>query len=89
LILFNRHGDCLAANLGPGNVHSAEDWSELLLPKIERQPAEGKQVYFRADAAFAKPAIYEALEERGVVYATRIPGIESLDRLIGELLFRP
>ncbi len=32
LLLFNGHGDCLAAKLRPGNVHSAEDWDELLLP---------------------------------------------------------
>src|ERR1017187_10031504 len=32
LLLFNREGDCLAAKLRPGNVHSAEDWEELLLP---------------------------------------------------------
>ena len=37
LLLFNRDGDCLAAKLRPGNVHSAEDWEELLLPEIERQ----------------------------------------------------
>ena len=36
LLLFNREGDCLAAKLRPGNVHSAEDWEELLLPEIER-----------------------------------------------------
>jgi hypothetical protein len=52
----------LAAKLRPGNVHSAGDWDELLLPEIERQQAEGKEVAFRADAAFAKPEIYEALE---------------------------
>jgi hypothetical protein len=34
---FNREGDCLAAKLRPGNVHSSEDWEELLLPEIERQ----------------------------------------------------
>ena len=39
LLLFNGHGDCLAAKLRPGNVHSAEDWDELLLPEIERQQA--------------------------------------------------
>src|ERR1035437_8925464 len=66
LLLFNRDGDCLAAKLRPGNVHSAEDWEELLLPEIERQQKRGKEVVFRADAAFAKPEIYEALEERGV-----------------------
>ena len=60
LLLFNQHGDCLAAKLRSGNVHSAEDWDELLLPEIERQQAEGKQVAFRGDAAFAKPEIYEA-----------------------------
>ena len=68
LVLFNQHGDCLAAKLRPGNVHSAQDWDELLLPEIERQQAEGKKVTFRADAAFAKPEIYETLEERGVQY---------------------
>ena len=30
LLLFNQHGDCLGAKLRPGNVHSAEDWDELL-----------------------------------------------------------
>jgi hypothetical protein len=89
LLLFNREGDCLAAKLRPGNVHSAEDWEELLLPEIERQQKLGKEVVFRADAAFAKPEIYEALEERGVKYAIRIPANESLERDIAELLTRP
>jgi hypothetical protein len=89
LLLFNREGDCLAAKLRPGNVHSADDWEELLLPEIERQQKLGKEVVFRADAAFAKPEIYEALEERGVKYATRIPSNENLERDIAELLTRP
>jgi hypothetical protein len=89
LLLFNREGDCLAAKLRPGNVHSADDWEELLLPEIERQQKLGKEVVFRADAAFAKPEIYEALEERGVQYAIRIPANDSLERDIAELLTRP
>jgi len=89
LLLFNRDGDCLAAKLRPGNVHSAEDWEELLLPEIERQQKLGKEVVFRADAAFAKPEIYEALEEREVKYAIRIPANDSLQRDIEELLTRP
>ena len=79
LLLFNREGDCLAAKLRPGNVHSADDWEELLLPEIERQQQRGKEVVVRADAAFAKPEIYEALEERGVSYAIRIPANENLE----------
>ena len=89
LLLFNRDGDCLAAKLRPGNVHGAEDWEELLLPEIERQQTLGKEVVFRADAAFAKPEIYEALEERGVKYAIRIPSNDNLERDIAELVPRP
>ncbi len=89
LLLFNREGDCLAAKLRPGNVHSAEDWEELLLPEIERQQRMGKEVAFRADAAFAKPEIYEALEERGVKYAIRIAANNNLQRDIEGLLKRP
>jgi hypothetical protein len=89
LLLFNREGDCLAAKLRPGNVHSAEGWEEVLVPEIERQQEMGKEVAFRADAAFAKPEVYEALEERGVKYAIRIPANDSLERDIAELLPRP
>ena len=89
LLLFNQHGDCLAAKLRPGNVHSAEDWDELLLPEIERQQAAGKQVAFRGDAAFAKPEVYESSEERGVQYAIRIPANRSLELEIEDILFRP
>ncbi len=77
LLLFNGEGDCLAAKLRPGNVHSAEGWEELLLSEIERQQKQGKELVFRADAAFAKPEIYESLEERGVKYAIRIPANEN------------
>jgi hypothetical protein len=89
LLLFNREGDCLAAKLRPGNVHSAEGWEELLLPEIEQQQKQGKEVAFRADAAFAKSEIYEALEERGVKYAIRLPANANLERGIAELLTRP
>jgi hypothetical protein len=46
-------------------------------------------VAFRADAAFAKPEIYEALEERGVKYAIRHPANDNRLRDIEELLTRP
>ncbi len=44
---------------------------------------------FRGDAAFAKPEIYEALAERGVRYAIRLPANDNLLRVIEELLTRP
>ncbi|GIU76280.1 MAG: hypothetical protein KatS3mg004_3367 [Bryobacteraceae bacterium] len=59
------------------------------MPEIEWQQKQGKEMVFSADAAFAKPEIYEALEERGVKYAIRISANESLERDIAELLTRP
>jgi hypothetical protein len=89
LFLFNSQGDCPVAKLRPGNVHSADGWEEVLLPEIERQRQNGKEVVIRAGAAFAKPEIYEALEERGVKYAIRLPANENLERNIEKLLARP
>ena len=43
LLLFNREGDCLAAKLRPGNVHSAEDWDDCCCPEIERQQKRAKK----------------------------------------------
>ena len=56
------------------------------VPEIERQKKLGKEVVFRADAAFAKPEIYEALEERGVKYAIRIPANENLEREVAKMV---
>ena len=84
-----QHGGCVAATLRPGNVHSADDWDDLLVPEIERQQAAGTRVAFRADAVFAKPEIYEALEQRDVDYAIRMPANKSLALDIEDILFRP
>jgi Transposase DDE domain group 1 len=89
LLLFNEQGDCVAAKLRPGNVHSADGWEDLLLPEIERQQAQGKEVAFRGDAAFARPEIYEAHEARQVKYAIRLPANANLERKITQLLIRP
>lgn len=61
----------------------------MLLPEIEHQQEVVKEVVFRADAAFAKPEIYAALEEREVKYAIRLPANDNLLRDIEELLTRP
>jgi len=89
LFVFNQAGDCLAAKLRPGNVHSADGWAEVLLPLIDWAQARGQTVVVRADAAFALPALYEALERRGVAYAIRLPANDVLERAIEDLLVRP
>jgi len=43
----------------------------------------------RAEAAFAKPEVYEESEGRGAKYAIHIPANDSLERDIAELLTRP
>ena len=79
LFLFSEHGDCVAATLRPGNVHSADGWDDLLVPEVERQQAEGTRVAFRAGRGVAKPEIYETLERRDVDYAIRMPANKSLE----------
>ena len=73
LFVFNQFGDCEGAMLRAGNVHSAHRWRQVLDPILSRYAATGVRRYFRADAAFAKPDIYEYLEERQVLYAMRLP----------------
>jgi hypothetical protein len=59
------------------------------LPEIDRQQAQGKEVAFRGDAAFARPEVYEAHEARQVRYAIRLPANANLECRITELLKRP
>ena len=89
LFVFNQFGDLERCLLRPGNVHSAEDWRLVLEPVIARYRERGVDLYFRADAAFAKPEIYELLEQEGIRYAIRLPANQVLQRRIGHLLTRP
>ena len=89
LFLFNHFGDCEGAMLRPGNVHSAERWREALEPVVERYQEKGVRLLFRADAAFAKPEVYEYLESRDTGYAMRLPANEVLQGNIRHLLRRP
>ena len=75
--------------LRPGNVHSADHWKELLEPVVNRYENRNIRKYFRGDAAFAKPEIYEYLEGEGFLYAIRLPANEILYDKIRHLLTRP
>ena len=48
-----------------------------------------KRLYFRGDAAFGNPEMYEYLEAEGVGYAIRLPANRVLQDRIGHLLKRP
>ena len=51
LFVFNPEGDCLAAKLRPGNVHSAEGWDKVLLPVVDRYRQRRQTLVVRAVAA--------------------------------------
>ncbi|MFC1980966.1 IS1380 family transposase [Chloroflexota bacterium] len=89
LFLFNEFGDCEGAILRSGNVHSAERWRQVLEPIVERYRKTVVRLLFRADAAFAKPEVYEYLEPRDIGYAVRLPANEVLQEHIKHLLKRP
>ena len=89
LFVFNQFGDLERCLLRPGNVHSAEDWRLVLEPVIARYRERGVDLFFRGDAAFAKPEIYELLEAEGFRYAIRLKANPVLQRQIAHLLKRP
>ena len=89
LFCFNQFGDCEGVLLRSGNVHSADRWKEVLEPIVKRYENKKNRKYFRGDAAFAKPEIYEYLEGNGLLYAIRMPANELLHEQIRPLLTRP
>ncbi len=60
------------SSLRPGNVHSADGWECVLKPVVVRYQGRNLRRYFRGDAAFALPDLYEYLEAEGFLYAIRL-----------------
>src|SRR5215218_3962652 len=89
LFVFNQFGDLERCALRPGNVHSADSWRAVLEPVIARYRGIVRHLYFRGDAAFANPEVYELLEAEGVSYTIRLPANQVLQDKIGYLLKRP
>jgi hypothetical protein len=89
LFLFNQFGDLECCTLRPGNVHSADGWEGVLKPVILRYKGRVSRLYFRGDAGFANPEIYDYLEAEGLKYAIRLPTNRVLQERIAHLLTRP
>src|SRR6516164_8429779 len=73
--LFGDLGRCA---LRAGNVHSADGWGDVLKPVVARYQGKVSRIYFRADAAFAMPEVYEFLEAERIKYAIRLPANQVL-----------
>ena len=89
LFVFNQFGDLERSALRPGNVHSAHGWRDVLEPVVTRYRDRKLRRYFRGDAAFAAPGLYEFLEAEGYKYAIRLKANAVLQESIAHLLTRP
>ena len=89
LFVFNQFGDLERCALRPGSVHSAHEWRDVLEPVVARYRDRKLRRYFRGDAAFALPGIYEFLEAEAFSYAIRLPANKVLQDSIAHLLKRP
>jgi hypothetical protein len=89
LFAFNQLGDLERCAPRPGNVHSANGWESVLKPVVARYRGQVARIYFRADAGFANPDVYEYLEGQTIKYAIRLPANRVLQERIGCLLKRP
>src|ERR1700730_11506349 len=89
LFVFNQLGDLERCALRPGNVHSANGWRDVLEPVVSRYRGRVKRLYFRGDAAFAMPEVYEFLKAQGMGHVIRLPANRVLQDKIGHLLKRP
>src|ERR1700694_1098909 len=83
LFVFNQFGDLERCSLRPGNVHGADGWEGVLKPVVVRYQGKFSRIYFRADAGFANPEVYEFLEAERIKYAIRLPANRILQGKIG------
>lgn len=81
IVAFTGDGDCLAAELRLGNVHSADGILDFIKPLVARYRQRYKLFWFRGDAAFALPDIYEYCGKERVTYFIRLPTNETLRKM--------
>jgi hypothetical protein len=74
LFCFNQFGDVEGACCGKATSTAPRIGGQLLEPVVARYRDMDVPFYFRADAAFANPEIYEYLEAEGFEYAIRSAG---------------
>jgi hypothetical protein len=89
LFVFNQFGDLDRCALRSGKAHSADGWRDVPEAVVARYRSCKLRRFFRADAAFTSPDIYQFLEAKVFGYAIRIKRNAVLQERIGYLLKRP
>ena len=82
--MFNGEGDCLAAKLRPGNVHSAEEWDQVLLPEIERQQRRAN-TWLSAPTPPSRSRRFTRRWRRGRSVRDRVPANKNLEWEIADV----
>ena len=72
----------MAAELRPGNVHSADGVLDFITPLVARYRSRFKLFWFRGDAAFALPDVYDYCEKEHVTYFIRLPMNYTLRKIM-------
>ena len=88
IVAFTGNGDCLAAELRPGKVHSTDGVMDFIKSLVERYRARFRLFWFRGDAAFALPVIYDYCERECITYFIRLPSNETLRKIMGSDITR-
>ena len=78
--VLDQHGDLERCALRPGNARSAGARDAVLKPVVARYRGKLSGIYFRADAGFANPEVYERPEAERIKYAIRLPANVSCKR---------
>ncbi len=84
-IVLDQFGGLERGALRSGNVHSADGLTDVLEPVVVRHRGQFKRRYFRADADFANPEVYEFPEAEGFKHAI----LSRRTRLAGTFPLRP
>ena len=87
MTLTPRPADEASADEGLVLVYDA--WNRLAKVYVDGDEDGDIRRFFRGDAAFARPEVYEYLEAEDYRYAIRLPANDVLQREIEPLLTRP
>jgi hypothetical protein len=81
LLVSWEFGDFLGASLREGNVHTAKDALDFVLPFLDWASAFTRQLWLRMDAGFPDDAFLGTLEARGYRYVARLKTNARLERM--------
>jgi hypothetical protein len=88
LLVSWEFGDFLGARLRPGNVHTADDAHDFVLPFLGWAATLAQQVWLRMDAGFPSEPFLNGLERRSYRYVARLKSNARLERLAAPYLDR-